>query len=440
MIYSIVEIVATIMDIVFLIWFVPNFLNTKFYYKASLKFIFLPILFLTLQLTADYFLLQFDTLITVAVMTIVIIYSFAVCKKQWTRAIVAAGLYVIVIMLSSSLIYLIISSLINNSEGALQGSPSPARIIFLVIVRATQFVIYKLILLFFNKKDALDKKNGIALLLFTSFTIFGICALMAISTRDSMQTADLPIFVMLFVFILSNVGVYFFIHQIMKMQRKEYDYRLLEERMRFEQARTEDATAVWDNIRKVRHDLKNHFTILKAKLSEGRVDDCIAYIDRIYPKIESMGNLVHTDNPTLDYLINTKIPNDGSVKVIVSGYADVFNDIDDGDFASLIGNMLDNAFEAVSQIKSPIEKQVELHFLHKNQNRIIICRNTIEKSVLADNENLNSTKNGPNHGLGHIIIDTIATKYNGFVAYTEKDNLFCVQVTLPMTEYQQSHG
>ena len=176
MIYSIVEIVATIMDIVFLIWFVPNFLNTKFYYKASLKFIFLPILFLTLQLTADYFLVPFDTLITVAVMTIVTMYSFAVCKKQWTRAIVAAGLYVIVIMLSSSLIYLIISSLINNSEGALQGSPSPARIIFLVIVRATQFVIYKLILLFFNKKDALDKKNGIALLLFTSFTIFGICA------------------------------------------------------------------------------------------------------------------------------------------------------------------------------------------------------------------------------------------------------------------------
>ena len=147
-----------------------------------------------------------------------------------------------------------------------------------------------------------------------------------------------------------------------------------------------------------------------------------------------MGNLVHTDNPTLDYLINTKIPNDGSVKVIVSGYADVFNDIDEGDFASLIGNMLDNAFEAVSQIKTPIEKQVELHFLHKNQNRMIICRNTIEKSVLADNEKLDSTKNGPNHGLGHIIIDTIATKYNGFVAYTERDNLFCVQVTLPMNE------
>ena len=63
---------------------------------------------------------------------------------------------------------------------------------------------------------------------------------------------------------------------------------------------------------------------------------------------------------------------------------------------------------------------------------MIICRNTIDKSVLKDNKNLVSTKNGPNHGLGHIIIDTIAAKYNGFVTYTEKDNLFCAQVTLPM--------
>lgn len=215
------------------------------------------------------------------------------------------------------------------------------------------------------------------------------------------------------------------------MQKKEFEYKLIEERMHFEQVRSEDANAIWDNIRKVRHDLKNHFIILKAKLSEEMIDECIAYIEQLYPKIESIGDLVHTDNPTLDYLINTKIPDNKNIKVLVSGYVNVFNDIDESDFASLIGNMLDNAFEAVSRIELPTTKQVELHFLHMNQNRMIICRNTIEKSVLTDNRNLNSTKSGSNHGFGHIIMETIASKYNGFVTYTEKDNLFCVQVTLP---------
>ena len=432
MIYSIVEIIATLVDIVFLVWFVPNLLNTKFYHKENLRFLPLPIAFLTLQLTADFFQIAFDSLVAIGIITLVLSYSFAICKKQWGRAILAASLYLIVIMLTGSLLYVALSLLIENAAVALQGADTPARIIYLVIARTTQFAIYKLLLLCFGKKEALDRKNGLALLLFTLFTICGLSALMAIASYDSMQEVSLPVFVMLFVLVLTNVAAYFFIHQILKMQKREFEYKLLEERMHFEQLRTDDANAIWDNIRKVRHDLKNHFTVLKAKLSDGMIDDCIAYIERIYPQIESMGELVHTDNPTLDYLINTKIPDPKNIKVIVSGYANIFNGMEDSDFASLIGNLLDNAFEAVANIDSHTSKQVELHFLQKNQNRMIICRNTIDKSVLRDNKNLVSTKSGPNHGLGHIIIDTIAAKYNGFVTYTEKDNLFCVQVTLPM--------
>ena len=432
MIYSIIEIIATFIDIVFLVWFVPNLLDTKFYYKANICYLVFPALFLALQLTADFLHVAFDTLVAIGIITFVILYAFVLCKKQWGKAILAASLYLIVIMMTGSFLYMALAALIDNATVALQGAESPARIIYLVIARATQFAIYKFLLLFFDKKDTLDKKNSLVLLLFTAFTICGLSALMAIASYDFMEMVSLPIFITLFVLVLSNSAVYFFIHQIIKMQKREFEYKLLEERMHFEQMRTEDANAIWDNIRKVRHDLKNHFTVLKMKLVEGKYDDCISYIEQLYPQIESMGNLVHTDNSTLDYLINTKIPERTDVKVLVSGYANVFSDMRDSDFASLIGNMLDNAFEAVAQISSPIPKQVELHFLYKNQNRMILCRNTIEKSVLKQNEKLKSTKKGANHGLGHIIIETIAAKYNGFVTYTEKEDLFCVQITLPM--------
>ena len=432
MIYSIVETIATIMDIVFLIWFVPQFLNTKFYYKSNLRFVFIPVLFLMFQLAVDFLRIPFDLLVVLVIIILTSCYGFAICKRQRIKAILAISLYIIVIMLTNSLLFVVLSSLIKNSADAIQGAPSLARIIYLIIARATQFVIYKIILLFFEENDDLDKKNGIVLLIFSTLTICGLSALMAIAIDNEHKTLILPIFVMVFVLLLSNIGVYFFIHQIIKMQKREYNFKLLEERMRFEQLRSEEANLVWDNIRQVRHDLKNHFTILKAKLADGEIDECVAYIDQIYPKIESMGNLVRTDNSTLDYLINTKIPKNKNIKVIVSGYANVFKDIEDSDFASLIGNLLDNAFEAVEKIDTVESKQVELHFLYMNQNRMIICRNTIEESVLENNKILNSTKKGHNHGLGHIIVDTIANKYNGFVTYTEKNNLFCAQVTLPL--------
>lgn len=432
MIYSIVEMIATVMDIVFLVWFVPQFLNTKFYNKSNMRFIFFPILFLVFQLAVDFLRIPFNTVIVLGIIIITACYAFAICQKRRIRAILATSLYIVVIMLTNSILFVVLGALIENSADTMQGAPSLARIIYLIIARTTQFVIYKIILLFFDKNDDLDKKNGIVLLIFSILNICGLCALMAIAIDNESKTLNLPIFAMVFVLLLSNIGVYFFIHQIIKMQKREYSYKLLEERMRFEQLRSEEANLVWDNIRKVRHDLKNHFTILKAKLSEGEIDECVAYIDRIFPKIESMGNLVRTDNSTLDYLINTKIPKNNNIKVIVSGYANVFKDIEDSDFASLIGNLLDNAFEAVEKIDTLESKQVELHFLYMNQNRMIICRNTIKKSVLANNKTLNSTKNGYNHGLGHLIVDTIANKYNGFVTYTEKNNLFCVQVTLPL--------
>lgn len=432
MIYTIAEITATVIDVLFLIWFIPSFFHTTWHKRENRVFLLFPALLLILQLSADYFHLAFDMLIISGIALLAAGYSLSLCKRKWFLSIVASSLYIFVIMLTSSLVYVVLSSLTNSTADTLQGAASPARIIYLAVAQSTQFVIYKLLLLFFKKSDRLDKKNGVMLLFFSFFTIIGLGALMAIAVRDSAQEMNLPVLTILFVLILSNFAVYFLIRQVMEMQRKEYEFKLLEERIHFEQTRFEEANLIWDNIRKVRHDLKNHFTILKAKLSQNDIPNCIAYIDQLYPEIESMGNLVHTDHAVIDYLINTKIPKNKDIHVIVSGYANAFKDIDDADLAGMIGNLLDNAFESVAKLDSSVKRQVELHFLCKNQTRIILCRNTIVESVLESNRELRSTKPGANHGLGHKIIDSIAKKYGGFVSYTEKDHMFCVQITLPM--------
>ncbi|MBQ7337577.1 MAG: GHKL domain-containing protein, partial [Clostridia bacterium] len=72
----------------------------------------------------------------------------------------------------------------------------------------------------------------------------------------------------------------------------------------------------------------------------------------------------------------------------------------------------------------------------KNANRMIICKNTIQQSVLKDNKRLLSTKKEPDvHGLGHQIVEATAEKYQGMVDYFEEDDMFGVQVMLPMDTY-----
>ena len=98
---------------------------------------------------------------------------------------------------------------------------------------------------------------------------------------------------------------------------------------------------------------------------------------------------------------------------------------------SIIGNILDNAVEAQENVTGI--KRIELLFRMKNDNRVIICKNTVSESVLQTNKELRSTKkNRQDHGLGHKIVETILKKYDGWVDYFENDGMFGVQIMLPM--------
>ena len=220
------------------------------------------------------------------------------------------------------------------------------------------------------------------------------------------------------------------INQVQSLLKSKYDLMLLQDRMKFEKSRVEEASAIWANIRQVKHDLKNHFTVLNGKLEEGDTDSCKKYLSELNQTVESMGNLIKSGNSVIDYLINSKLSNIGDVQVLISGYVGNYSDIEDIDLACILGNIIDNAIEA--QMKVMTEKRIELHFLQMNANRIIICKNTISESVLQKNKTLKSTKDSPDlHGLGHQIVENTVQKYNGMINYFEENAMFGVHIILP---------
>ena len=431
MMYSVVEIIATIFDIVFLIWYVPRFLHTKFFKRENLIALIVPLVFLIFQIFADKLLAGFDILALLITLILSILYAILICKKRWFRAFIAGGSYILVLMLVSSITYPLLTLMFGNNTQVMQGDQSPQRILYLAICRIIQLALYKLLLIIFSSDDNADAKSGIFFLGHMLITIFGLFVLMMIAVSDTTRRFTVPILILLMIFILSNFGVFFLIRQIMKMQRREYEYQIIEEKMRIEKSRAEDAEAIWDNIQRFRHDMKNHFSIIKGKLNEGDIKSCEEYIDKIYPVVEKVGNLTHTGNSIIDYLINTKLSNDKGIQIIVSGYTEIFNDIESADLVSLLGNILDNALEAVEKVSNPKDKRIELHFLQSNKNRIILCKNSIESSVLKNNKDLKTTKKGGAHGYGNKIVSSISKKYGGFAGYLESDGMFCVQIVMP---------
>lgn len=432
MIYKIAEIIAVLFDAVLMLWYVPGFLNTSFFKKENKTA--LIILALHIQILICSFLAGYEAIALIISLILVVLYAFLICEKKWLRAALSSGSFILVMVLTSVLLYPLIKLIFGDGVKVAERAETPERILYLVICLMIRYAIFRLLLLLFRSDDNKNAKTGVFSMCHTAVIVFGLFMLMYFAVNDTERRFTVPIMAVTAILIFSNYDVFFLIKELIKMQRREYEFKMIELKMKAEKARAEDADAIWENIKRFRHDMKNHFTVLKAKLREGDKEACEQYIDEISPTVESAGNLVHTGNAVIDYMINTKFSPDKGIKMIVSGYAGMFSDVDDADLVSLLGNILDNAFEAVNKIPDQSNRLIELHFLKKNQNRIIVCKNTVSGPVLDKNGELKKTSKEGEHGYGHKIIASVSEKYYGFCEYLEQDGMLCLQVVLPEKE------
>lgn len=429
MINMVVETLATAIDVLFLAWFVPKIQQASLRKRPwSLVWI---VLFLAYQLIADHFLQGFDLLSMAGVATLSLCFSLTLKQRNYLWPVFSTFAYVIVLMLTSSLVYALFSLFIDQLDAILQGASTYLRIIYILICKIVQFAFFQLILQIFKKNQNLDLLNGILSFLYTVATAFGLGSLMKIAAVGDLSKTNISIVILAFILVLMNIILYVMLYQVQNLMKSKYALKLMQERMDFEKSRMEDAQTIWENIRKTKHDLKNHFTVMKGQLEDGNISSCKEYLNELNQTVESMGNLIRSGNSVIDYLINSKLSNLDGVQVLISGYVGNYNDLDHVDLACILGNILDNAVEAQEKVAGI--KRIELMFAQKNAGRIIICKNTIAKSVLCENRRLRSTKASPDmHGLGHQIVETTVKKYQGWVDYFEKEGMFGVQIILPV--------
>ncbi len=429
MINTIIEISATLIDTLILIWFVPQFVGASI--KEKRWSLLIPAFQFAVQLFFDKYLPNFSLLPMIIMFILVAAFAVVLSPKTVIWDVLASCAYISVMMLISSLLFSVFSMFIDNKGELMQGSRENVRFIYVSVAKLIQFLFYQLILKLFRKNKGLNLLNGILSFTITMATVLGLAYLMKLASFASSEEKDSSIFVLALILVLVNVILYLFIYTIQKLQASKYELKLLNDRLALEEKHSKEASTVWNNIQKVKHDLKNHFSVMRAYLDEGNVSACKEYLDNIQnTTVESMGTLIRSGNSVVDYLINSKLSDRKDIQVRVSGSVGNFSDITDSDMVSILGNILDNAIEAVD--KTLDDKRIELFFSKMKRNRVIVCKNTVAEAVLKKNKALITTKNDSSlHGLGHHIVESAVKKYNGFVEYFDEDGMFGVQISIP---------
>lgn len=226
--------------------------------------------------------------------------------------------------------------------------------------------------------------------------------------------------------------MYFVVQQMSKDNQTKLEYELMKEKEKYSKESMEIITRSNEELREFKHDLKNYLLPLQEAMETMPQSEMAKVWEKINQKIEDVQTLIQTGNSYVDSMINTKITLARSEKVDVKcTILSKMEGIDDLEFCSVFGNLMDNAIEAERKV---IEKKEIIIFVEEKMGYLRLeIQNKIEKSVLNENSSLNTTKKDTSsHGIGHKSIKRTMQKVGGALKYYETGDLFCAEAVFPI--------
>ena len=224
----------------------------------------------------------------------------------------------------------------------------------------------------------------------------------------------------------------FVVQQMSTDNQTKLEYELMKEKEKYSKESMEIIKRSNEELREFKHDLKNYLLPLQEAMETMPQSEMVKVWKKINQKIEDVQTLIQTGNSYVDSMINTKITFARSEKVDVKcTILSKIEGIDDLEFCTVFGNLMDNAIEAERKVT---EKKEIIIFVEEKMGYLRLeIQNKIEKSVLNENSSLNTTKKDTSsHGIGHKSVKRTMEKVGGALKYYETGDLFCAEAVFPI--------
>lgn len=181
----------------------------------------------------------------------------------------------------------------------------------------------------------------------------------------------------------------------------------------------------------IRHDMKSHLTTIYGMLQQNDVEGSLNHIEEII-SVDAHGNLIaNSGNIVVDSIINFKLQQAEANNINVSVDLSIPKrlSVHSYDIAVIMGNLIDNALEAVLKIEE--ERFIDISIVLNKGVLVIKMENSFDgMAKQVDEKFLSSKRDYQTLGLGIKNINSIISKYNGVSEFTTNENTFCSKVLL----------
>ncbi|MCX4341712.1 MAG: GHKL domain-containing protein [Lachnospiraceae bacterium] len=195
-----------------------------------------------------------------------------------------------------------------------------------------------------------------------------------------------------------------------------------------------DREAAYRQTRMLRHDLNDRLIGIGALLESGRSDEAAEQISRMLEENRlHRDDVSHCGNLTLDALINYKHSLAAAKGIRVECRMEVPTELpaDGTDLCIILGNLLDNALEAVEKL-SEEQRLVKLAVRLEKGTLHIMVENPYNGKITenADGTIKSSKGSGELHGYGLVSVRKTVEKYAGDLVIRHEEGVFRASVIL----------
>ena len=218
----------------------------------------------------------------------------------------------------------------------------------------------------------------------------------------------------------------------MSFLSKKIDERIAAYQRELIETHYQEVENMYRKMRGWRHDYRNHIQTLKVLTENGDLPAIREYLDKLDTDLNTVDLAVKTGNAMADAILNSKISlaTSRSISVHVDAHIPVKLKMSELDLCCILGNLFDNAIEA-SMALPPDERLIRVYMDMKGTQLYISFTNfTAEKKRQKVSGRFQTTK-GDGHGFGHVRIDAIIERLDGYLSRNSEDGAFTTEILIP---------
>lgn len=297
----------------------------------------------------------------------------------------------------------------------------------IIVIRIASLVLVLLVQGFKNVKYEVPMPNvyWLSLLAIPSGTV-----LLLFSIFNSSSVSQTMLLICMGCALAINILTFFLYDEITALLVNQMEQRLAQEQNHFYEHQVQIMKNSLESMQMLRHDLKNKLSPLYGLAQSGQSEELLKQLSELTSSYSMNQEYVNSGNNTIDSIINFKLNSSKNLNILVSTDILIPDELSlkTFDIAVILGNLLDNAIEAVTNID---DRWIDIKLKYTKGRLIIEINNSYDgKLKIEDGHFISCKTDKENHGLGLKSVEAALKNYDGIMQISHDSSKFTVKVLL----------